>query len=136
MESRRRIAPKRQKSDDESEENGMDIDYDDDCKEEEEKKTGAMDVFTQKKEKSAPPVGVKKRRKKMMEETTVDASGYMRTETITVWEDISDEEVEVSKPSVAKAAAPKSKGKSAVKTGKSGGPKKQAGLASFFAKRK
>jgi hypothetical protein len=136
MESKRSIAPKRQKSDDESEENGMDIDYDDDCKEEEEKKTGAMDVFTQKKEKSAPPVGVKKRRKKMMEETTVDASGYMRTETITVWEDISDEEVEVSKPSVAKAAAPKSKGKSAVKTGKSGGPKKQAGLASFFAKRK
>eukprot|EP00985_Skeletonema_marinoi_P024028 scaffold16435_cov102-Skeletonema_marinoi.AAC.4 len=60
----------------------------------------------------------------------------MRTETITVWEDVSDEEVEVkAKPAVAKAAAPKPKGKtSTVK--KSSGSKKQAGLASFFAKKK
>jgi hypothetical protein len=145
MESRRsKVAPKRRKSDEEIGDNDMDIEYDDGAIEEGEKKTGAMDAFTQKKEKSAPTAGststssggVKKRRKKLVEETTVDANGYMRTETITVWEDISDEEVDVkAKPAVAKpAAAPKSKGKSTVK--KSGGPKKQAGLASFFAKKK
>jgi len=142
IESRRsNVAPKRQKHDEESKENDMDIDYDDGDVEDEEKKTGAMDAFTQKKDKSAPAAGgtnsggVKKRRKKLVEETTVDANGYMRTETITVWEDVSDEEVEVkAKPAVAKAAAPKPKGKSTVK--KSGGSKKQAGLASFFAKKK
>jgi len=142
IESRRsNVAPKRQKHDEERKEHDMDIDYDDGDVEDEEKKTGAMDAFTQKKDKSAPAAGgtnsggVKKRRKKLVEETTVDANGYMRTETITVWEDVSDEEVEVkAKPAVAKAAAPKPKVKSTVK--KSGGSKKQAGLASFFAKKK
>lgn len=147
MESRRsKVAPKRQKKhDEESEENGMDVDYDDGDADEEETKTGAMDAFTQKKDKPAHTAGstssggAKKRRKKTVEETTIDANGYMRTETITVWEDVSDEEVEVkAKPSgvAKKTVAPKAKGKSAVKTGKSGGPKKQAGLASFFAKKK
>eukprot|EP00984_Skeletonema_dohrnii_P023896 scaffold13000_cov103-Skeletonema_dohrnii-CCMP3373.AAC.3 len=143
IESRRsNVAPKRQKHDEESKENDMDIDFDDGDVEDEEKKTGAMDAFTQKKDKSAPAAGgtnsggVKKRRKKLVEETTVDANGYMRTETITVWEDVSDEEVEVkAKPAVAKAAAPKPKGKSST-VKKSGGSKKQAGLASFFAKKK
>ena len=72
----------------------------------------------------------------------------MRTETVTVWEDVSDDdEVEVKAKSSAgtktaetaasaAAAAPKSKGKGSIKTGKSNGPKKQAGLASFFAKKK
>ena len=123
----------------------MDVDYDDGDADEEETKTGAMDAFTQKKDKPAHTAGstssggAKKRRKKTVEETTIDANGYMRTETITVWEDVSDEEVEVkAKPSgvAKKTVAPKAKGKSAVKTGKSGGPKKQAGLASFFAKKK
>lgn len=147
IESKRsKVAPKRQKLGEESGEDDMDIDYDDVAVvDDNEKKTGAMDAFTKKKEKSAPAAatassggGVKKRRKKLVEETTVDANGYMRTETVTVWEDVTDdEEVEVkaSKPTVAKAAAaPKPKGKSGVK--KSGGAKKQAGLASFFAKKK
>mmetsp|Transcript_24475 Transcript_24475/g.41651 ORF Transcript_24475/g.41651 Transcript_24475/m.41651 type:complete len:492 (-) Transcript_24475:91-1566(-) len=143
IESRRsNVAPKRQKHDEERKEHDMDIDCDDGDVEDEEKKTGAMDAFTQKKDKSAPAAGgtnsggVKKRRKKLVEETTVDANGYMRTETITVWEDVSDEEVEFkAKPAVAKAAAPKPKGKSST-VKKSGGSKKQAGLASFFAKKK
>jgi hypothetical protein len=43
----------------------------------------------------------------------------------------------MTKPAVAKAVTLKSKGTSDVKSGKSGGgPKKQAGLASFFAKKK
>mmetsp|Transcript_26646 Transcript_26646/g.38069 ORF Transcript_26646/g.38069 Transcript_26646/m.38069 type:complete len:497 (-) Transcript_26646:181-1671(-) len=142
IESKRsKVAPKRQKRDEESGENYMDIDYDDGDAGDEEKKTGAMDAFTQKKEKSAPSAGstssggVKKRRKKLVEETTVDANGYMRTETITVWEDVSDDEVEVkAKTAVTKAVAPKPKGKNSLK--KSGGAKKQAGLASFFAKKK
>jgi len=100
-----------------------------------------MDAFTRKEEKSvsaASTGGVKKLRKKLVEETTIDANGYMRTETVTVWEEVSDEEVEVmTKPAVAKAVTLKSKGTSDVKSGKSGGgPKKQAGLASFFAKKK
>mmetsp|Transcript_3069 Transcript_3069/g.4734 ORF Transcript_3069/g.4734 Transcript_3069/m.4734 type:complete len:497 (+) Transcript_3069:63-1553(+) len=141
IESKRsKVAPKRQKRSEDSGENQMDIDYDDG---DEEKKTGAMDAFTQKKEKSTPSAGssttssggVKKRRQKLVEETTVDANGYMRTETITVWEDVSDDEVEVkAKPAMTKAAAPKPKGKNSMK--KSGGAKKQAGLASFFAKKK
>ncbi len=141
IESKRsKVAPKRQKRSEDSGENQMDIDYDDG---DEEKKAGAMDAFAQKKEKSTPSAGssttssggVKKRRKKLVEETTVDANGYMRTETITVWEDVSDDEVEVkAKPAMTKAAAPKPKGKNSMK--KSGGTKKQAGLASFFAKKK
>jgi len=139
---RNKVAPKRQKRGEESGENDMDIECDDGDVNDEEKKTGAMDAFATKKEKSAPPAGttssggVKKRRKKLVEETTVDSNGYMRTETITVWEDVSDDgEMEVkAKPAATKASAPKPKGKSTIK--KSGGAKKQAGLASFFGKKK
>ena len=139
---RAKDASKRQKHHEKSEDNAMDIEYDDAHIDDDEKKTGALDAFTKKREKSSPSTtarsssgGVKKRRKKLVEETTVDANGYMRTETITVWEDVSDDEVEVksSKPAVAKAVATKPKAKSVKK---SGGSKKQAGLASFFAKKK
>ena len=129
---------------------------------------GSMDAFAKKKENGgdngsnandATGGMSKKRRKKMVEQTTIDKNGYMCTETVTVWEDVEDEEeiMESGKstavaapstvsarmngkgPSHSSSSASSSKhntAKSGSAGGSKGGPKKQAGLMGFFAKKK
>lgn len=83
--------------------------------------SGAMDAFATKKDKAetntAPATKHKRRRKKLVERTTMDASGYLHTETQEIWENIlSDEEdsevvsqistkkMEATKPNASKKA--------------------------------
>jgi hypothetical protein len=56
--------------------------------------TGAMDQFAKATEKKEDVTKRKRRRKKMETKTTMDASGYLHTETIEVWEDIPSDEDE------------------------------------------
>lgn len=125
-----------------------DEEVDDDVKA---KKTGAMDEFAKKTESKAINSngngGATKRRKKLIEQTVEDENGYLRTETVTVWEEIADGEAVVEKPKVKPAV--KSSGSSAKSGGGGGankgsgkggkgvaaGGKKQAGLMGFFKKK-
>eukprot|EP00581_Thalassiosira_minuscula_P012593 CAMPEP_0183729946 /NCGR_PEP_ID=MMETSP0737-20130205/31584_1 /TAXON_ID=385413 /ORGANISM="Thalassiosira miniscula, Strain CCMP1093" /LENGTH=551 /DNA_ID=CAMNT_0025962275 /DNA_START=36 /DNA_END=1692 /DNA_ORIENTATION=- len=119
-------------------------------------KSGAMDAFAKKKDAavdvaSSASGGAKKRRKRLVEQTSVDKNGYMCTETVTIWEDVSEAEEEEPPSKTASKAAPTAKssassskgvGKSSKSMGKAkaggaaGGKKKQAGLMGFFAKKK
>jgi len=123
-------------------------------KKEAKKQSGAMDAFAKKKDAPAPSAstknvaggggGSKKRRKRLVEETTVDENGYMVTQNVTVWEEVSEDDEAPSKPAPAAKSAIKSgakssmAGKSNARSGKGGvgGKKKQAGLMGFFAKKK
>eukprot|EP01082_Thalassiosira_pseudonana_P008817 g7920.t1 g7920 contig26:569551-571245(+) len=125
-----------------------DEEVDDDVKA---KKTGAMDEFAKKTESKANNSngngGATKRRKKLIEQTVEDENGYLRTETVTVWEEIADGEAVVEKPKAKPAV--KSSGSSAKSGGGGGankgsgkggkgvaaGGKKQAGLMGFFKKK-
>jgi DNA polymerase subunit Cdc27 len=71
----------------------------------------------------AQPVPSKKRRKRLVEKTSMDASGYLHTETQVIWEDVSDEEDLVVKQAPVKKVATK-------------GGMKQGSLMGFFGKKK
>ena len=86
---------------------------------------GAMDAFTQHQEKK-PSTHKNKRRKRLVEKTTMDASGYIHTETQAVWEDVEDDEEE---PEPVKMAPIK---KAPVKNTKN---MKQGNLMGFFKKK-
>lgn len=88
---------------------------------------GAMDAFAQHQEKKPQAVSKNKRRKRLVEKTTMDANGYIHTETQAVWEDVDDEEEEESAP--AKAAPVK---KAPIKNTKN---MKQGSLMGFFKKK-
>jgi hypothetical protein len=98
-------------------------------------KNGGMDAFAKKNvaalHADRTNEGSKKRRKKLVEKTIME-NGYLKTETVTVWEDV-DEDEEEAKPSTSsktsKAAAP-AKSKSAPTKGK-----KQGNLMGFFQKK-
>jgi hypothetical protein len=70
---------------------------------------GAMDAFAQHEEKTVFQKH-HKRRKRLVDKTTMDANGYLHTETQAVWEDVSDDEEErvVVKETIAKKASHKS----------------------------
>jgi len=85
---------------------------------------GAMDAFAQPSEKK--PEHKKKRRKRLEEKTTMDANGYIHTETQAVWEDVEEEDEPVP---VAKTAPVK---KAPVKNTKN---MKQGSLMGFFKKK-
>ncbi len=154
--------------DDDDNDDEMVVEYDDVIKVKKVKKNaqaGSMDAFAKKKDNGGDTgananvtAGTsKKRRKKMVEQTTIDKNGYMCTETVTVWEDVEDEE-EIKESGKPKAMATASTGsarnngkcpssssasssknnttKSGSAGGSKGGPKKQAGLMGFFAKKK
>eukprot|EP00804_Cyclotella_cryptica_P000796 CCRYP_001060-RA/>CCRYP_001060-RA protein AED:0.15 eAED:0.15 QI:0/-1/0/1/-1/1/1/0/432 len=122
-----------EKSDDKEEE-GMDVDRKDDANAD--VKKGGMDVFAKKNAAAfnadGSGGGSKKRRKKLVEKTIME-NGYLKTETVTVWEDVEEEEEEVRPPTssskTTKAAAP-AKSKSAPAKGK-----KQGNLMGFFQKK-
>jgi hypothetical protein len=103
--------------------------------------------------------GSKKRRKKLVERTTIDNNGYMCTETLTVWEDVEEEEDGIMDMELAartnvvagsaKGGPDKSMGAASkmMMTGENrcitscgkvgvGKQKKQAGLMGFFGKKK
>jgi hypothetical protein len=86
----------------------------------------------------------KKRRKKLVERTTIDANGYMCTETVTEWEDVEDEDYNgnnatelgsLKMSSSAKASGGTSKTSGGGSGGVNNKPKKQAGLMGFFGKK-
>lgn len=101
--------------------------------------TGAMDAFTTTKEKPATDdtaATKKRRRKKLVDKTTVDANGYLHTETQEVWEDVpSDEEDEglAAVLTTKKASLPK-KQSGKKKTGAKSNMK-QGNLMGFFKKK-
>lgn len=84
-----------------------------DTEEKERRREQAMAVRAakeQKQEQEQPimeqPQKSKKRRKRLVEKTTMDANGYLRTETQAIWEEMSDEdEVAVKKVPVKKVSA-------------------------------
>ncbi len=87
---------------------------------------GAMDAFAQHVEKKPEQEPRKtKRQKRLVEKTTVDANGYMHTETQAIWEDVEEEEepVAASKPAPVKKKAPVKKNM------------KQGSLMGFFKKK-
>jgi hypothetical protein len=87
---------------------------------------GAMDAFAQHVEKKPEQESRKtKRQKRLVEKTTVDANGYMHTETQAIWEDVEEEEepVAASKPAPVKKKAPVKKNM------------KQGSLMGFFKKK-
>ena len=89
---------------------------------------GAMDAFAQHVEKKPEQEPRKtKRRKRLVEKTTVDANGYMHTETQAVWEDVEEEEepAVASKPDPVKKKAPAKNTKNM----------KQGSLMGFFKKK-
>ncbi|KAL7477462.1 hypothetical protein ACHAW6_003268 [Cyclotella cf. meneghiniana] len=96
---------------------------------------GGMDAFAKKNVAAMNADGTiegsKKRRKKLVEKTIME-NGYLKTETVTVWEDVDDEEAE-ARPSTSskalKGPAP-AKSKSAPTKGK-----KQGNLMGFFQKK-
>jgi hypothetical protein len=71
------------------------------------KVNGAMDAFAQHQEKK-PPQKHHKRRKRLVDKTTMDANGYLHTETQALWEDVSDEEEPVVKEAISKKGPAKS----------------------------
>lgn len=107
------------------------IDKDDDDDNDHKEVVGAMDAFS-KKETKLSGNRTKKRRKKLEEKTSMDASGYIHTETITVWEDVSSDEEKQQeiKKQTAKVVNPLAKTKVANTK-----HMKQAGLMGFFAKK-
>ncbi|GKY94898.1 hypothetical protein MPSEU_000454700 [Mayamaea pseudoterrestris] len=94
--------------------------------------SGAMDAFATKKDAASNGgTAHKRRRKKLVEKTTMDASGYLHTETQEIWEDIPSDEEEVKvAPVVAKKAAPKP-----VASKKNAASMKQGSLMGFFKKK-
>ena len=82
-------------------------------------------ILEQAKEKAQLPTVVpsKKRRKRLVETTSMDASGYLHTETQVIWEDVSDEEDVVVKKAPVKKVVSKS-------------GMKQGSLMGFFGKKK
>ena len=108
--------------------------------------SGAIDNFVSNKvptQSSNNASGVRKKKRKMVEKTTMDSSGYIHTEMVTEWVDVSDNE-EVQKSKQLSLSAGKSKlaaasGKSKAKPSgakRNGKPLKQMGLMGFFAKKK
>lgn len=94
---------------------------------------GSIDTFAKEVSKNAskddPKSHQKRRRKKLVEKTTM-VGGYLRTETVTVWEDIlSDEENEVEENRKAMAK------KIQATKPKSATSMKQKSLMGFFAKK-
>lgn len=85
---------------------------------------GAMDAFAQHQEKK-PAEKHHKRIRRLVEKTTMDANGYLHTETQAVWEDVSDEEEPVVVRETVTKAAP-------VKSTKN---MKQGSLMGFFKKK-
>jgi len=120
-----------------------------------EAKVGAMDAFAKKTSPSSSSEmgsknksdgnnngGSKKRIKKLVEQTSVDENGYMRTEMVTVWEEVDDTNEVKSKSTSGTSALKKNagmaksgSGKASSSTAKKGGAKKQTGLMGFFAKK-
>lgn len=120
-----------------------------------EAKVGAMDAFAKKSSPSSSSEmglknksdgnnngGSKKRIKKLVEQTSVDENGYMRTEMVTIWEEVDDTNEVESKSTSGTSALKKNagmaksgSGKASSSTVKKGGAKKQTGLMGFFAKK-
>ena len=122
----------------------MDVDED----YEKEDVRGAMDAFacatkknTTTRNKDSEQKGRKRRKQVLEEKTFVDESGFLRTETVSVWKDIEDSDDEEGKSnsltaksssSFQKPSAGKGKGKAQPKSSKN---MKQQGLMGFFAKK-
>ncbi|KAL7464689.1 hypothetical protein ACHAXS_005023 [Conticribra weissflogii] len=136
-----------------SDEEIKDLDQED---EEKDEKVGAMDAFakkgsdsssaekgTKKKSDNDSNRSSKKRIKKLVEQTSVDKNGYMRTEMVTVWEEVDDTKEEESRSTGGTAESKKNdgmvksgSGRASSSAAKKGGAKKQTGLMGFFAKKK
>jgi len=126
------------------------MEYDDVIKKTTDGTVAITDAFAKKKQPNASTAaangGCTKRRKKLVEQTTVGDDGYMRTESVTVWEDVVEDETNgggeapvavASKSSKLSGGATKTAGSKSKKSSGSGaGKKKQAGLMGFFAKKK
>ena len=94
---------------------------------------GAMDEFASKKpvkrdSAEADQKGRKRRKQVLEEKTFVDENGFFRTETVSVWKDIEDDEVEKSSAKLSTSSAAKVKPKATKNM-------KQQGLMGFFAKK-
>lgn len=119
----------------------MDVDRKEDDEDDHEPKVhGAMDAFAVKTKKVAVPdqnndqTGRKRRKQVLEERTFVDEKGFFRTETITVWKDV--EETEVEKNSSGAQSSQKSvPQKSAATKPKDTKQMKQQGLMGFFNKK-
>ncbi len=125
------------------------VDGDDEDDEEKEVVTGAIDAFATKKKDSNVGSDVtqkgRKRRKQVLEEKTfVDDNGFLRTETVTVWKDVEEDEEDLKSkvnddknPFSKKAGLPsKSSVDAKSKKVKSTKGMKQQGLSGFFAVKK
>ena len=121
----------------------MDVDEHDDHEKEE--VHGAIDAFATKKKVKKDPepeqLGRKRRMKVLEEKTFIDNNGFFRTETVSVWKDVDEEDdgdeedKEKGNGGVIKQSATKVKPKSKAKA-KSTKNMKQQGLMGFFAKKK
>ena len=90
---------------------------------------GAIDAFAEK-----DPNRKRKRRKRMVEKTTM-VNGYLRTETVAVWEDVPSDEENAAEQKLLqeRITKPKSKPTGSGKSSKQ--PMKQTGLMGFFKKK-
>lgn len=90
---------------------------------------GAIDAFAEK-----DPNRKRKRRKRMVEKTTM-VNGYLRTETVAVWEDVPSDEENAAEQKLLQERITKPKTKPSGSGKSSKQPMKQTGLMGFFKKK-
>jgi len=95
---------------------------------------GAMDTYATPKTDGGQKVGAKQKKRVLEEKTTVDENGFLRTETVTVWKEMSD--VEEKKANSSRPPSRSAVGNKKAVVKKNVKNMKQQGLFGFFTAKK